>query len=136
MPAAVLHAFLLACVGVALEVAFTAVLDYPQARDPRLVGHTYLWMFPIYGLIYPALSWLWPRVGAWPLAARGALYLLLLYVVEYASGWLLRATVGRCPWDYGSARWAVSGLIRLDYAPAWLAACLLFERVYRSLTGR
>ena len=25
--------------------------------------------------------------------------------VEYAAGWLLRRLVGRCPWDYHSARW-------------------------------
>ncbi|MBI2362385.1 MAG: hypothetical protein HYV15_03260 [Elusimicrobia bacterium] len=120
----------IACVGVALEVAFTAATQ-PSVREGwRLKGQSYVWMFPIYGLAVPALDLLRPFAGAWPWPARGALYVLVLYAVEYLSGALLRRLTGRCPWDYGAARWAVHGLVRLDYAPAWLCAALLFERLY------
>jgi len=87
-------------------------------------------MFPIYALAYPALSLLYPLIGHQPWPLRGAAYLVLLYAVEYASGWLLRKTTGACPWDYGQARWSVSGLIRLDYAPAWFCAVMGFERLF------
>ncbi len=124
------NTFLLMCAGIALEVAFTAACAFREKRDWTLSGHTTLWMFPIYALVYPALAFLWPRIGGWPWAARGLLYLALLYAVEYASGWLIRKATGRCPWDYGRARWAVHGLIRLDFAPGWLCAVFLFERLY------
>jgi len=113
-----------------MEVAFTALVDFRGKRDPRLAGHTTLWMFPIYALVYPALNALWPRIAAWPWFARGLLYVPLIYAVEYASGWLIRKSTGRCPWDYGKARWSVHGLIRLDFAPLWLGAGFLFEKLY------
>ena len=43
------------------------------------------------------------------------------------TGWLLRK-LGVCPWDYSDAPLNIDGLIRLDYAPAWFAVGLLFER--------
>lgn len=123
-----------ACVGVAMEVVFTAADSYRKTRDKTLQGVSYVWMLPIYALVPPVLSILHPRVSALPLPARLALYVTLLFAVEYASGWLLRRLTGACPWEagYHGKRWAVDGLIRLDYAPAWVAACFLFERLYLS----
>lgn len=34
-----------------------------------------------------------------------------------------------CPWDYSHAKTNIDGVIRLDYAPLWMAAGLLFERI-------
>jgi hypothetical protein len=133
---AIRSAYLLASVGVGLEVAFTSVQSL-RARDRRLVGHSYLWMFPIYGLVYPVLAALWPVVGGLPWPVRGGIYMVAFFAVEYSSGWLLRRALGSCPWEdsYRSARWGIHGLIRLDYAPAWFAVSLLFERLYLSLTA-
>lgn len=133
---AVLGTYVLASVGTGLEVAFTG-LSSLRRRDPRLTGHSYLWMFPLYGLAYPLFHWLWPVVGGWPLVLRGLLYVVALFAVEYSSGWLLRRLVGCCPWEegYRTARWNVHGLVRLDYAPAWLVVMLLFERLYLWLPG-
>lgn len=127
--------YLLASVGVGLEVAFTAVASL-RAGDRRLVGHSYLWMFPIYALAYPLLDALWPVVGDLPWPVRAGLYVVAFFAVEYTSGWVLRRALGQCPWEegYRAARWGVHGLIRLDYAPAWFAVSLLFERLYLSLT--
>ena len=124
---------LLGCVGVGLEVVFTC-LSEPDVRDGwRLKGQSYVWMFPIYGLTVPFFKFLDPRFGAWPWLARAPLYVLILYVMEYLTGWLLRRGTGRCPWDYGAARWAIHGLIRLDYFPGWLVAVTIFEAVCRRL---
>jgi uncharacterized membrane protein len=128
-----LKALLFASVGLAMEVVFTAAMDYPKTRSLRLMGYTYVWMLPIYGSIPFFLDVLHPALGGLPLPARLAVYVGLLYVVEYATGWLLRKGTGACPWDYGRARWAVHGLIRLDYFPAWALACGLFERLYLEL---
>lgn len=128
---ALTRTYLLASVGVGLEVAFTA-LSGLRKRDRRLTGHSYLWMFPIYGLAYPLFAWSWPVLGDLPLLVRGLGYVPAFFAVEYATGWVLRRLVGECPWEagYRGARWGVHGLIRLDYAPAWFAAALLFERLY------
>jgi uncharacterized membrane protein len=133
---AVTSTCLFASVGVSLEVAFTAIANL-RARDRRLRGHSYLWMFPIYGLVYPLFAWSWPVLGGLPLILRGGLYVVAAYVVEYGTGWLLRRATGSCPWEdsYRASRWGVHGLIRLDYAPLWLAVTLLFERLYRTLAG-
>jgi uncharacterized membrane protein len=96
----------------------------------RLGGHTYLWMLPLYGsaafLFEPAHDAL--RALPWP--ARGAVYTVGIFAVEYLAGWLLRRATGRCPWDYSYARASVHGLIRLDYAPVWFLFGLLLERVH------
>ena len=139
MPAAIVltHVALLGALGLAVEVLFTAFSDYPSTRDMRLRGHSYAWMAPIYALIYPACRLLYPRLAIYPLLVRGLAYMIVIYAVEYASGWLLRRLLGECPWEpgYRKARWNVDGLIRLDYAPAWIAASLLFEWAYRVLRG-
>lgn len=129
-----LNAAIFACVGTTFEVVFTALCELRERRNWRLMGWSYLWMPPIYGLAYPFLLALWPLVGDWAWPLRGALYVALLYAMEYATGRLLRAATGACPWDYGNARWAVHGVIRLDYAPAWLLAVLLFERLFLALS--
>jgi len=136
---ALTRTYLLASVGVGLEVAFTALTGLRQRdrkRDRRLTGHSYLWMFPLYGSTYPLLAGLWPILGDLPVIVRGLCYVPVLFAAEYAGGWLLRRFVGECPWEagYRTARWGVHGLIRLDYAPAWFAAGLLFERLYVWLT--
>ncbi len=124
---------LFACVGVAFEIVFTALMDFPKTRSLRLKGYSYIWMFPLYALIPVFLCFLWPHVGPWPIAARLGFYVVLLYIVEYATGWILRWTTGQCPWDYGNHRFAVQGVIRLDYAPAWALAVFLFEYLYLAL---
>lgn len=34
-----------------------------------------------------------------------------------------------CPWDYSNAKANVDSVIRLDYAPFWLVAGLIFEKI-------
>jgi hypothetical protein len=133
---AITSTYLLAAAGVSLEVAFTAMKNI-RGGDRRLAGHSYLWMFPIYGLAYPLFAWLWPVVEGWPVLLRGGVYVVGFFAIEYGSGWILRRALGQCPWEegYRAARWGVHGLIRLDYAPAWFAVGLLFERLYVWLTA-
>lgn len=127
--------FIFACVGVAFEVLLTAISDYPKKRNIRLTGHSYVWMFPIYALIPVFLDTLYPRLRGAMLLGRLAVYVVLLLSVEYISGWILRKTIGTCPWEDGylKARWGIHGLTRLDYAPIWAVVCFVFERVYLAL---
>ena len=108
--------YLLASVGVGLEVVFTGLANLRTAGDVRLTGHSYLWMFPIYATAYPLYTLSWPALHALPWAARGVLYVVAFFLVEYASGWLLRHVVGRCPWEDGylRARWVGLHVERFD----------------------
>lgn len=123
-------------VGCSVEIFFTGAkrLAASGFRDWSLQGRSYIWMFPIYGSaaflfepVHDSLRALLPL--AWPL--RGLVYTAGLFVVEFASGWLLRRLTGRCPWDYSErARFHFHGLIRWDYAPAWFAFTLGLELLH------
>lgn len=99
------------------------------------MGYSYVWMLPIYALIPLFLQFLYPRLSPHLLPVRLGVYVALLLAVEYATGWLLRAVTGACPWEhnYRGKRWAIHGLIRLDFIPTWALACYIFERIYVAL---
>lgn len=112
--------------GWCMEILFTA-LHSLQRREFKLMGNTSVWMFPIYGcgaFIAP-LSRLLSRRNV---LIRGGTYMCLIYLMEYLSGHALQRR-HLCPWDYHRSRFHIKGLIRLDYAPLWFGAGLLFERM-------
>src|SRR5262249_39926032 len=87
--------------GWCAEIVWTAMHDAIEALaagrsiDPRLPGHAYLWMFPIYGvggLLFEAVH---AGVHSWPWMARGITYMIGCFAVEYASGWLIQRATGR-----------------------------------------
>lgn len=102
--------------------------------DPRLRSHTYLWMFPIYGGAV-LLEFIHDSIREWHWVTRGLLYMSLIFTIEYTSGWAIRGLVGISPWIYTN-RFSIDGLIRLDYAPAWFAAGLVFEKIHDYLDER
>lgn len=123
-----LHFIIYGLLGWCLEIIWTG-LGSLLNRDVRLTAQTYLWMFPIYGaaiLFEPVHD----AIRYWPVWERGVVWMVLCFGLEYGTGALLRALVGTAPWNYSRAPLAVHGLIRLDYAPAWLVAGLLFEAVH------
>ncbi len=115
-------------------------MDSILHNDWRLMGQTSLLMFPIYGcgaLLGPIgfLIDRWVNPGKKSAAKRaeltirhGFLYMVLIFVVEYFAGTLLRGN-GICPWDYTGRSTNIDGLIRLDFAPLWFATGLLFEQI-------
>jgi uncharacterized membrane protein len=113
-----------------MEIVFTAASGAIGARDRSLRGETYLWMLPIYGaggmLLEELERRLTPHV---PQPLRAVVYVGAIYSIEYGSGFALRRLLGVCPWDYRDNGLNMDGLIRLDYAPYWLAAALAFEPV-------
>jgi uncharacterized membrane protein len=91
---------------------------------------------PVYGLAQPLFEPLHDRLRRRRVVLRAAAYGVGILGVEYASGRVLRRLVGRAPWDYGRARFAVDGLVRLDYLPLWAAYGLGLERLHDVLAGR
>ncbi len=118
--------------GWSAEIVWTAATAFVhrRPRDWRLHGHTSLWMFPIYGLVAPLYEPAHNLLRSWPWVVRGALYLLGIWAVEYATGWLLRRLTGKCPWDYSHLRGHLHGLVALEYAPVWFVFGLALEPVH------
>lgn len=112
--------------GWCIEIVFTA-LGSLRSRDFTLRGNTSLWMFPIYGCA-AAIAPVSRLLKKKPPLVRGLVYMSLIFTAEYASGCILSRR-RLCPWDYGKSRWHVKRVIRLDYAPFWFGAGLLFERL-------
>src|SRR3954465_7661108 len=110
------------CLGMTCEVFFTAFTALftgnPVDNKPpiALAGITYVWMAFIYALI-PILGVLfYDKVKHIPIYLRLPMYVLIIYIIEFTSGYILRLTTGSCPWEYTTG-WQVMGLIRLDYFP-------------------
>ena len=112
--------------GWCLEIFFTA-FDSFRRRELKLMGKTSLWMFPIYGMAF-LIRPLYDLIKGLPMLIRGMIYSAGIFSFEFVSGSFLKKH-GICPWDYSKAKSNIGGVIRLDYAPFWMAAGLIFERI-------
>ncbi len=109
-----------------MEIIYTS-LHSIRKQDYKLMGNTSIWMFPIYGMA-SFLSPLCRRLEGKNLFLRGSIYTCCIFTAEYLTGSFLRKFEA-CPWDYSNAKLNVKGLIRLDYAPLWFGAGILFEKI-------
>lgn len=124
--------FIYGLLGWGMEVLYTG-LGSALRGNLRLEGHTYLWMFPIYGLavfLEPLHNFIRPL--NWYL--RGLIWVLVIWILEYTTGSAIRWLAGTSPWIYRGG-WQVGGLIRLDMAPLWFVVGLLFEQLHNRLIG-
>ena len=115
--------------GWILEVLWTG-LGSLMRGDISLGCYTSIWMFPIYGLVV-FFEPICDTIRRWNILLRGGVYTLCIFVVEYATGMLLKKITGVCPWDYSASKYHINGIIRLDYAPVWFGAGLFFEKIHR-----
>jgi len=113
-------------IGWAIELFATSLGNLHKNGDRRLMGNTSLLMFPIYGMA-AAMAPIGKVLCKRNILIRGSVYMTLIFATEYTTGRILRH-FGVCPWDYSDAPLNIDGLIRLDYAPAWFAAGLIFEQ--------
>ena len=118
--------FMCGLTGWCMEILFTSAGRFLK-KDKRLIGQTSVWMFPIYGMA-SVIAPLYKKIKGRPALVRGGIYTLGIFSFEYVSGSFLKKH-RLCPWDYSSAKSNIDGVIRLDYAPFWLIAGLLFERI-------
>ena len=113
-------------IGWAMELLWTGLHAF-RVRNLKLTGRSSLWMFPIYGsaaFLAPVMQ----KMKNAPLFQRGFVYMSCIFLGEYISGCLLKQK-DMCPWDYSRAPYHLQGVIRLDYAPFWMAAGLIFEKL-------
>lgn len=115
--------------GLLTEIFFTGIGSL-ISKDFTLVGHTYIWMFFIYGLAV-FLEKIHDIIRHKNILIRGGIWSVVIFSIEFVTGFLLDKIIGICPWDYsGNSPYTVFGYIRLDYLPFWFVLGLLFERVH------
>lgn len=115
-------------VGIFAEVVFTGLKRGLFDGDVMLTGHSYLWMFPIYGASGILIQFLHSIFVDYNFLFRGLIYAVYIIVGEFITGSFLKLLLGRCPWHY-TAKFVVKNVIRLDYLPIWFVFGLLIERV-------
>lgn len=130
--------FLFGMIGLLMEIIFTGSKNAMINGDKTFTGHTSLLMFPIYGLaVFLKIvkkflkSLCLHRLQSFLL--RGTTYAILIFMVEFCSGLMMKAVLKQVPWDYSNCRFSIMGLIRLDYFPVWFCAGMMFEFVHALL---
>lgn len=115
--------------GLLMEVFWTGILSFISG-NLALTGHTYIWMFFIYGLAI-LLEPIHDKIRSENIVIRGIVWTALVYTIEFFSGLFLDLLIGFCPWDYSkSTNYTILGYIRLDYFPAWFIVGLFFEKYH------
>ena len=118
--------------GWCMEIVFTSARCL-VTKDSRLMDTPPCGCFP--STVWPACIYPLNRVlRHFPVWLRGALYSGGILSVEYASGMILKH-FSCCPWNYEGAKYNINGVIRLDYAPFWAAAGLIFEKILLAQSG-
>lgn len=118
-------------IGWLIEVVWTGLGSFLR-MDLKLQCYTSIWMFPIYGMV-AFFEPLCEKMKNWNIYFRGGVYTVCIFAVEYITGFILKTVTGTCPWDYSGTPFNIDGIIRLDYAPVWFGAGLLFEKIHDKL---
>ncbi|MDD5660253.1 MAG: hypothetical protein PHR39_09645 [Actinomycetota bacterium] len=116
--------------GVGIEIIFTSIHDYIRYKDIALKGRSYLWMFLIYGCFGLIIKPLYPLISFIPFVIRGLIYTAIIFVGEFAYGFLLKLIIKKVPWEY-KTRWSILGIVNLAYLPFWLLLSYILELIYR-----
>jgi len=130
--------FAFACIGITTEIFFTAISSVVESmlnNEPisrRLLGFSYIWMFPIYGLIAFLAPIVFGLLSKYPLILRLFLAAIVIFCVEFITGFLLDQLTGSCPWEYKHG-YHVMGYIQLEYLPAWMLFVFMIEKIYKYL---
>lgn len=125
--------------GLGIEVAWngTRLSMFGRTADPAMHGHASAWMLFVYGFGFTLGFDAWLAVaGGAPIWLRALCYPLWFWGIEILVGYPMLRFFKTRLWDYTHAHWYIGkrkvpvhwhGLIRFDYAPAWVVFGLLVE---------
>jgi uncharacterized membrane protein len=115
--------------GCCFEIIFTGIKFWigSNFQDWTFRGKSYIWMFPIYGLLAFLFEPVHDALRSVLWLFRGLIYVAGFFTIEFITGWILRVLTGKCPWDYSDKRYNFKGLIRWDYTPIWFGFCMVME---------
>lgn len=115
------------CFGLLMELLFTAIRQRVFADKRNLMGHTSLWMFPIYalGLTYgfDVVQWAFPNDYI-----RYLIYPLCIWAVEYVVG-TFALSRGIRIWDYRYLpdNLHYRGIVSWVHYPIWIVLGIIVE---------
>lgn len=132
IPATIWLFLVFGILGVFGEVLFTAGETLIKKRSLRLQGFSFVWMFPIYGLLAFLFEPISNLVAGAHWSFRGIIYMLGIYLVEYLSGAGLKKLIRQHVWHY-IGKYNLHGHIQLAHAPVWFIVGLLVEYFYDDL---
>ena len=116
-------------VGLIIEIFFTALVGFFSKKDLNLIGHTSLWMFPIYsvGLTY-GFDFVQQIISNDIL--RYLSYPFWIWLVEILVGYPA-SKIGIKIWDYSylSSEKHWKGIISYIHFPVWILFGILVEFV-------
>ncbi len=118
--------------GWCLEILFTALQSF-RRREKTGMGNTSVFMFFVYGMAV-FLKPVYTLIRTLPALIRGTIYMFCIFTAEFTAGSIL-SVKELCPWNYERSRYQIRKLIRLDYAPLWFVAGLIYERLILSRHG-
>ena len=118
--------------GIFGEVIFTAVAGLIKTRKWRLNGESYIWMFPIYGLLAFLFDPVNQAIDHMSWVVRGFIYMIAIYIIEYVTGALLTKLTGAHIWQY-TGKYNFQGQIQLAHAPVWFIVGLIVEHYYNDV---
>lgn len=125
--------FIYGVIGWSMEIVWTGLYSL-IAGDLALEAYTSLWMFFIYGSAI-FLEPLHDIIRDWNVILRGIIWVVIIWGIEFSTGKILLGILHVYPWQY-YGKFAIEGIVRLDYAPAWFVVGLLFERMHANLDKR
>jgi hypothetical protein len=115
--------------GICAEIAFTAIFDLITKNKITLMGHTSLWMFPIYafGLSYGfdlAESLIQNNI------VRYLSYPIWIWIVEILVGYpLLKFEIRLWDYSYLSNQKHWKGIISFVHFPVWIFLGIIVEYI-------
>ena len=136
--------YLFGTLGLSTEIVFTAFLKLYHMLlgnllfNLKLEGHSYIWMFFIYGLAAILFPPVFKYISRFWLPFRLLIIATGIFLVEFITGWILDIATGQCPWQYTN-KWNVCGYIRLDYLPVWILFGFILEKannLFNKMTER
>lgn len=118
--------------GMLFEVFLGGLWKLFANGDPLLRGFSSIWMILDYGLfgviLVPMARPMIKRKI--PLILRAFVYMIVIYIVEFISGWLFDIC-GLKVWDNSGLTYQLCGYVALRYAPFWYFIGFVGEYTYK-----
>jgi Putative ABC-transporter type IV len=119
--------------GLLIEVIFTGLYS-SLSGNIKLTCQTSLWMILVYGTARCLFDYL-DLTLHYNRFIMACMYTPLIYLQEFAWGYLFLKILKKRLWDYGLSHWTPLGLINLKYLPAWFTLALFFDKISSVLKG-
>jgi len=113
--------------GLLIEVVFTGLYSL-LSGNLKLTCQTSLWMILVYGTARCLFDYIGMTLH-YNRFIMGCIYTPLIYLQEFAWGFLFLKVLKKRLWDYGGSKITPMGLINFFYFPAWFVLALFFDKI-------